>query len=171
MKSLLVIAALTACGLAHAASDLETVTIERSRVVVPFTLNLNQNTVRCLVGDYGSKSLKISVPELQGFTMFRQTTAGETAPCINAGSCIFDTTADGRKLSPELILDASKPTEEVNITIVLNEIVSMNHQAKTCTRYLKETLASDVRGLTFRHADGGSLGETNYEACLKLVSK
>lgn len=146
----------------------ETVQIERSRAEFSIEIELNKNTVRCLVGDYGARSLKISMPELIGRTAFRHTTSGETLPCINAGFCspFWDPNESG--LKPEDILDEARPTEVIAVLVVLNERLSLNHQNKTCSRFLIEDVSSPVRGLDFRHQDWVSLGLTDYEACLKL---
>ncbi|MGZ3722576.1 MAG: hypothetical protein ACXVA9_06580 [Bdellovibrionales bacterium] len=169
MKSLLLIASLVIGFSAHAQlKGTETVTIERSRTVVPLTVELNKDTVRCLLGDYSSTSLKISVPELKGSTAFPQTTAGETAPCINAGSCRFGKTPDGRRLDPSLIIDANKPTEDIQITVVLNEVLYINHDKQTCDRSLSERIDSTVRGIKFAHQDGASLGALEYDVCMKM---
>lgn len=149
----------------------ETVEIERARQVEIVTLTLNTETVRCLVGDYSSRSLKISVPEIRHLTRFPQTTRGETAPCINAGSCLFEETPDGRRLSPEVILDAGKPTENVTVTVVLKEELEMDHDARTCLRSLREYVSAPVRGLEFRHADGAYLGDLDYDVCLKMAGR
>ena len=164
MKSLILFVSLIAATAAKA----ETVTIERSRSVVPLTVDLNKETVRCLLGDYSSQSLKISVPELKGYTAFPQTTAGETAPCINAGSCLFGKAPDGRKLDPSLILDPNKPTEDIQITVVLNEILYLDNINRTCSRSLREDISSNVRGLNFKHSDGTTLGNLDYDICLKM---
>lgn len=153
---------------AFAQGQTEERTIERARSVYQLTLSLNENTVRCLRGDYVSNSLKISVPELRGLTAFPQTTAGETAPCINAGSCRFEHTPDGRQLDPSLILDPNRPTETVDVTVVLNEVLSIDHKLKFCLRRLSEDVSASVRGLEFRHSDGLWLGQLDYNLCLAL---
>lgn len=158
-------------SLTAAVARAEDVEIERARQVETLTLNLNEQTVRCLVGDYSSESLKISVPELKGITRFPQTTRGETAPCINAGSCLFGKTPDGRRLQPALILDPAKPTEDVEVTIVLKEELSISHEERRCDRSLREYVSATVRGLEFKHADGAYLGELDYETCLKMAGR
>lgn len=170
MKLLVIVATLLGsfAAYADASPPAETVTIERSRAEVPLTIDLNGTTVKCLLGDYGSESLKISLPDLRDYTVFRQTTRGETAPCINAGSCLFDTTPDGRKLDPSLIIDPARPTEDVKILVVLNEILIIDHAQRSCSRSLVENISSTVRGLDFRHSDGAYLGTLDYDLCLKM---
>jgi len=158
-------------SLAHAQGVDETVEIERSRSVESLTVDLNAQTVRCLVGDYGASSLKISIPDMRRLTVFQHTTRGETQPCINAGPCRpgfapDDGTVPG--LDPSMILDPQKPTEEVELTIVLKEVLTMNANFKTCTRSLSETVNTKVRGLKFAHQDGAWLGNLDYEVCLKM---
>lgn len=41
---------------------------------IPMNLKLDETTVRCLVGDYGGSSLKISVADLKYYAVFRHTT-------------------------------------------------------------------------------------------------
>jgi hypothetical protein len=165
MKSLLLIAVLFA-GAAQA--QIETKNIERSRKVVPLTIALNNESVRCLIGDYGASSLKISLPELKGLTVFPQTTRGETDPCINAGVCKFGKAPDGRPLSPELVIDSNRPTEDIQVTVVLTENLYIDHTAKTCSRSLSETISSPVRGLNFAHEDGASIGDLPYDVCVSM---
>jgi hypothetical protein len=175
MKTLLITALFTLSCLAQAQEQtlgepvIQTVTMERARAVHNLTLHLNPKTVRCLVGDYSSSSLKISVNELMGLTRFKQTTRGETAPCINAGSCRFDKTPGGRPLSPALILDASRPTETVPVLVVLTETITLDHANKTCSRELRETVDASVRGLNFHHEDGDYGVEADFENCLQIV--
>lgn len=166
MKAAILASLLLTGAFVHA--ETEEVSIERSRQVVSLTIPLNTKTVRCLLGDYGSQSLKISMDQLRAYTMFPQTTRGETAPCINAGSCVFDTAPDGRRLGPELILDAERPTETVAVTIVLNEVLQIDHLNRKCSRSLQEDVSATVRALDFRHSDGASLGSLKYEDCLQL---
>ncbi len=167
MKTILLMASLILFNQATFA-DTERKEIERSRKVVSLAVPLNTATVRCLVGDYGSQSLKISMAALKPHTVFRQTTRGETEPCINAGSCVFDRTPDGRRLSPELILDDAKPVENVEVTILLKEVLSIDHDAKVCGRSLQEDVSAMVRGLKFEHSDGEFLGTLDYETCVRM---
>lgn len=180
MKTFLITALLTLSCLAQAQEqgsaapvasepDVQTVTLERARAMHNLTLHLNPKTVRCLVGGYSSSSLKISVIELQGLTRFKQTTRGETAPCINAGSCDFGQSPDGRPLSPALILDANRPTETVPVTVVLNEIITVDHTNRTCSRELRESVDAHVRGLDFHHDDGDYGVDADYDKCLLVI--
>lgn len=124
-------------------------------------IELNEKTVRCLVGDYGASSLKISIPQLRSITMFRHTTRGEVQPCISAGACM-----EGR--NPIDVIKPGQPTERVSVSVDLYEVLNINHKLKTCDRHLFEKVVSKVRGIGFEHEDYGTLGATNYEACLKL---
>lgn len=140
-----------------------------SSTTTPMTLALNAGSVRCLVGDYGASSLKITTPDLRYITMFRHTTQGETESCINAGPC--KNSFNGSHLEPSLIIDPSKPTEEVNITVDVSETLTIDHTAKTCQRMISEHVKTVVRGLPFQHLDQGFLGNTDYELCLKMKEK
>lgn len=163
MKALLLIPALFACS---AFAQLETKSIERSRQVIPLTIDLNAQTVRCLTGDYMASSLKISLPEIKPYIVFPQTTRGETAPCINAGFCKTRFNKNG--LTVEQVLDAAKPKEDINVTIVLHEELVIDHTTKTCSRSLTETLSSPIRGLDFFHTDGRDIGTLPYDVCVSM---
>lgn len=125
---------------------------------------LDETTVRCLVGDYGASSLKISVPELRDLTVFDHTTAGETEPCINAGMCATKFNGN-RGLTPRMILRFEEPTEEVSMTVVLTETLTINVVHKDCYKRLSEKVNSKVRGLQFAHEDGEQSVEVDYQTC------
>lgn len=164
MKALLLIAALFT-GSAFA-QTVEEKSFERSRQVIPLEVELNKQTVRCLVGDYGASSLKISLADIRPYTVFPQTTRGETAPCINAGRCKTKFMKNG--LTVDQVIDTAKPTENINVTVVLLEEIVIDHMNKTCTRSLRETLDSPVRGLNFHHEDGKSIGDLPYDVCVSM---
>lgn len=155
-------------GLSHSAlaEDVEIVKNLLSHTDTEFEISLNKDTVRCLVGNYGASSLKISVPELKHITILRHTTDGEDLPCINAGPCKGVGAPEGR--SPSDILEENKPTERVSISVDRYEELVLDHKKKTCQRTILEEVFSKVRGLDFKHFDYGGLGNTSYEACLKL---
>jgi hypothetical protein len=135
-----------------------------SDVTQKLSVELNSSTVRCIRGGYGAESLKITIPDLKYFTIFRQTTSGEVEPCINAGVC---TPQSG--LNVGRILDPGKPTEDVDVNIKLVEQMYIDRVGKTCTRDLLETVTAKVRGLDFSHQDQASLGTTSIEACDALA--
>ncbi len=145
----------------------ETIEIERSRSVTTLEAELNAQTVRCLVGDYGASSLKISIPGMRSITVFPHTTRGEVQPCINAGFC-KSAIAPVSGLDPSMIIDSNKPTENVELTVVLKEVLSLDHHSKKCDRSLLETVNTTVRGLKFAHADGAHLGDLEYDVCLRM---
>lgn len=136
-------------------------------------LDLNAQTVRCLIGDYGVRSLKISVPQLRFFTVFKHTTRGETEPCINAGPCKNDffEPPQSRAFGPEDILDQNKPQEEALLRVLRVERLIMDPHDKYCSRYLVETVTSKVRGLDFSHTESAEIGITDFETCEKLAAK
>jgi hypothetical protein len=142
--------------------------IRKEKVLSDFspklTVELTPATVRCIRGGYGAESLKITIPELKSYTIFRQTTSGETEPCINAGVC-----TPGSGLNTGSILDPGKPNEAVVVNIKLVEVMDIDQERKICTRGLVETVAAKVRGINFSHSDSGSLGETSVEACEALA--
>lgn len=166
MKILTVLLAMSLSYAAYADDQTEEVRLNIQSFPVTLTINVNPQTVRCLVGGYAMSSLKITVPELKDFTRFRQTTRGETEPCINAGACKSPGFPDG--LDPSRILKSNKPTEEVNFTIVQEEVLNIDHTQKTCFRSVLETVSATVRGLKFEHTDGISLETTPYDVCVQL---
>lgn len=170
MKKLSVLTLFTLCSIAASAQKIEVIDKVLSVTTSRLLLELNNQTVRCLIGDYGSSSLKISVPDLRQITMFRHTTRGETQPCINAGFC-RDGSISG-DLDPSLVIDPTKPTEEVDVKVRVIETLTIDHNYKTCSRRVSEHVEAQVRGLKFEHLDGGQLGDsTDYEVCLKLKEK
>ncbi len=151
------------------AEDQEMVDLLLDHSDTEMELALNESTVRCLVGDYGASSLKISVPQLRDVTIFRHTTTGEVLPCINAGRCKIFPERSGK--SPSDILDPSRPTEKVSVSVDRYERLYLNHKNKSCQRSILERVFTRVRGMDFRHEDSGFLGNTNYDVCLKLKEK
>ncbi|OQW50332.1 MAG: hypothetical protein A4S09_00625 [Proteobacteria bacterium SG_bin7] len=166
MKKLLILGILGFVNVGFAANR-ENIEILLSHKDQETILELNKSTVRCLVGDYGASSLKISVPQLRFLTVFRHTTRGEVQPCINAGPCFADRPSK-KVRSPEDVIDDSRPTEIVSISVDLFENLYIDHEKKSCVRTLVEKVFSKVRGMDFKHVDSGSLGQTSYDACLKL---
>lgn len=131
-------------------------------------VELNPSTVRCLVGDYGGSSLKISLPGLRSHSAFRHTTNGETEPCINAGYCRSGLFPNG--LTPEAILRGQNSSEEIDVKIETFEEFQFNHESKKCSRYIREKVSTQVRGMDFSHEDGTTIGDANYETCLTQIS-
>ncbi len=136
---------------------------------ITMNLKLDEQTVRCLVGDYGASSLKISVADLKHYTVFRHTTRGETEPCINAGFCKTPFSFSDSDLVPEMIIDPLNPYEQATLNIKLFEIIYLDRDNKTCSRHLREEVSSTVRGMLFQHQDGAGIGNLNYEACLAMI--
>lgn len=139
---------------------------------IQLNLKLDEQTVRCLVGDYGASSLKISVSDLKHYTVFRHTTWGETEPCINAGFC--GNTPMGQLINPDLIpekiIDLLKPYELADLNIKLFEVITLDQVNKSCTRRLREHVSSTVRGVLFQHEDGAGIGSLDYDTCLTMVA-
>lgn len=173
MKSLIVFGIINLCmgSLALAqtpASEVREILI--SDRTVQLNLQLNDQTVRCLKGDYSAVSLKISVPELKKHTVFSQTTAGEVEPCINAGSCrqFIGTKRERSGLEPGQIIDPNKPEELVDVNIKLSKSLYIDHVAKSCTITLREDITAQVRGLEFFHSDGDYMGRSErYDVCVR----
>ena len=132
---------------------------------IPLTVALDASTVRCIKGDYGAPSLKISVPGLIGWTAFRQSTVGEKDPCINAGPC------GPHGHNPAEVIDTSKPDEVINVNDELHELLVLDNVSKTCARTLLEKLSSEVRGLLFTHEESHDIGVLDYDICLQMKNK
>lgn len=170
MKTLLAIA-LATFAQAALASDIQTHEMTLKDEVVQLNLALNAETVRCLVGDYGASSLKISVPSLKYYTVFSHTTEGETLPCINAGFCGDTPLGRGNpERVPETIIDVKNPFQLTDLRIVLTETLTLDHAGKTCTRTLNEHVSATVRGMDFQHHAGAGIGTMKYETCLNIIS-
>lgn len=164
------ISLLSSIAFANPSLKRERVVISVSNLTHQLKAELNPKTVRCLIGDYGASSLKISLSALKNMTVFRHTTRGETEPCINAGFCAREDLGMPGP-TPASILDPNKPTEDIQVTVQLEEILDINHETQTCSRSLSETVTSPVRGLEFKHVDGAYLGSLDYEVCLKMKEK
>ena len=155
------------------AQSLETATLKISDITTQLLLKLDPSTVRCLVGDYGASSLKISVPQLTELAVFNHTTTGEVLPCINAGRCekkVGDKVVTPG-LNPEMILDAARPTEQADVRVQLEEDYYLDHALKTCAREVSEKVTTTVRGLPFRHIKSAPLAEIPYDVCLRNLGR
>jgi len=143
------------------AADFET----KERLINEYDINtelvLNEENVRCSVIGYNLPELKISVPDLAFYTFFSHANFGELQPCMTAGACQV-----GRM--PGDLIAPDKINEQVSIHIKLVEKYYIDHLAKNCTRELIETLATNVRGLPFKHLKSGYLGDFPYETCKAL---
>ena len=120
---------------------------------------LNPSTVKCSHADYTLPNLKILVPGLAPLTVLNHRNRNEGAPCVAAGEC-----APGNE--PKDLLDASRPTETVPVRVRLTRVTSIDHEQKKCSVWLSEKVATDVRGIKFRHERTQDLGERAYEDCL-----
>lgn len=133
---------------------------------VKTTVHLNDKTVRCSALGYGVSELKISVPALDYLAFFDHSNIGESEPCMTAGMCTFRNTGDGNRVSD--ILDPNKPSEEIEINMILKEVYYINHDQKSCSRAIEESLKSDLRGKTFTHFRSKSLGDYPYSLCVQI---
>ncbi len=129
-------------------------------------VELNRQTVLCLVGDYGANSFKITVPQIEDFTYLDHTSPGAPGPCINAGFCKskeqphWGATTDDRFA---IFHDLTKPTEVAQIRVVRKE--TFHREGTACLRTYVEHLSSTIRGTVFQHAASMPLSEAKPEDC------
>lgn len=132
------------------------------------TVDLNDETVICLQGDYSATSFKIAVPAIDDITYLDHTSPGAPGPCINAGFCrktedaqfSFGSTTDFRF---PLFHDVSKPKEAVQIRVIRKE-VSQVYGGK-CHRYYMEHISATIRGTLFQHVASMPLSSGAAEMC------
>lgn len=131
------------------------------------TLELDASTVKCLVGDYGASSLKISVPELNRIANFNHTTEGESLPCINAGPCKTEFVKNGLEVND--ILGKGGPTESAKVRVVSEEYYYMETANNYCYRGIVETVTTEVRGLPFKHVKEAPLATMPLSTCRSVI--
>jgi len=162
IQSLMIVAALTLGAVV--ANAKETVISDRTSEI---ELDLNTETVQCLVGDYGANSLKIVVPQIKHLAYLDHTSRGAPGPCINAGIC--QSTPGGQRLGETtdyrlpLFHEASKPTETVQLRVVKSEVAEVSNSQ--CVRGYREVVTTTVRGVSFSHAAQIPLASLPLDQC------
>jgi hypothetical protein len=130
-------------------------------------LDLNTETVQCLVGDYGANSLKIVVPQIKHLAYLDHTSRGAPGPCINAGFCKSspDSTRLGQTTDYRLpaLHDVNKPTEIVQLRVVKKEVADISNGR--CVRGYKEEVSATVRGTQFYHQAQIPLASLPLDQC------
>ncbi len=129
-------------------------------------IQLNPQTVLCLVGDYGANSFKIAVPQIADFTYLDHTSPGAPGPCINAGFCKSKDQPDWGATSDDrfaIFHDLTKPMEVAQIRVVRKEI--LRREGTVCIRNYVEHLSSTIRGTVFQHVASMPLSEAKPEDC------
>ncbi|MGE3546650.1 MAG: hypothetical protein AB7L28_22170 [Kofleriaceae bacterium] len=121
---------------------------------------LNASTVICSAADYSLTFLKVLIPELARLTLLNHQNLGAGAPCVAAGVC-------DSEHSPATIIDATKPTEQVDITVQAVRIDNIDDEAQTCTTTLRERVDLNIRGTAFAHVRFAELGSRPYSDCIE----
>jgi hypothetical protein len=134
-----------------------------SDVTTPFTIALDDTTVLCSSADYSATFLKVLIPQIASVTVFDHTNSGAGEPCMAAGQC-SDT------LNPSVLIDASRPDEDIMLRVVRTRTLTIDYDAKTCAAKLVEELHTAIRGIVFYHERDGALpGPTpSYADCLAM---
>lgn len=109
---------------------------------------LNHQTVRCSHFGYGRDELKVSIPDLESWTVLDHSNIrfGDLLglPCMTAGMC-------SENLGVETILDGRDGSEEIEIHRILKEERVLVENGQKCQRILKEELLTNIRGVPFFH--------------------
>jgi len=162
IQSLMIVIAFTLGAVA--ANAKETLISDRTTEI---KLDLNTETVQCLVGDYGASSLKIVVPQIKHLAYLDHTSRGAPGPCINAGVCQSTPDAQGLSQTTDyrlpLFHDSSKPTETVQLRVVKSEVAEISNSQ--CVRGYKEVVTATVRGVSFYHAARIPLASLPLDQC------
>ncbi len=124
-------------------------------------LDLNASTVFCTDRGYSNIQLKVSVPDLDVLAHFDHRVVGEDLPCITGGLC-------GGDLTPDAVIDAKEPIVFAPIRVILKETLTIDHDAKSCTRSLTERISSLIRGRLFNHERSSDAEPLAFEKCKKL---
>ncbi|HEY4178611.1 MAG TPA: hypothetical protein VGM90_17305 [Kofleriaceae bacterium] len=122
------------------------------------SLALNEQTVLCSSADYSATFLKVLIPQLAGLTLLDHQNLGAGAPCVAAGQC-----EPGRM--PEDIIDASSPSEGVDINVKAVREDVADADAQTCTTTLIERVHVTIRGFEFVHERTAPLGSRAFSDC------
>lgn len=131
------------------------------------SVDVNQETVRCSSVGYGVSELKINVPGLKWNAVFDHSNAENLGPCMTAGVCRDDIiNLDG--LAPVDLIQGSPGRENIVVQRVLEETFRLDHLDKTCSRTLRESLDTVIRGQEFTHTVSKQIGELPFETCLDL---
>ncbi|HEY4057299.1 MAG TPA: hypothetical protein VGM39_11860 [Kofleriaceae bacterium] len=122
------------------------------------SLALNEQTVLCSSADYSGLFLKVLIPQLAGLTLLDHQNLGAGAPCVAAGQC-----EPGQM--PQDIIDASNPTQgvDVNVKAVRQDVADAD--AQTCTTTLIERVHVSIRGFEFVHERTAPLGSRAFSDC------
>jgi hypothetical protein len=161
MRTIILLATLT-LGATAAQAEPEVITRTLKDTTTIVSVALNEQTVFCTDRGYGNVQLKVSVPDLNWLAHFDHRVVGEGLPCITGGLC------DAVR-NPGAILDPEHPLESVPVRVVLTETLSLDHDAKTCTRFLTEEVTSLIRRHKFEHYRySDDVAPVAFEQCLAV---
>ncbi|NCN26460.1 hypothetical protein GW915_02705 [bacterium] len=124
-------------------------------------IQLNEESVRCSRVGYSVEELKVSVPSLKLVAIFDHANFGEALPCVTAGRC-----QEGNM--PKDILNNGVTFVNTDIEVKLKETYMLDHQEKTCLRYLTENVKTDILGKDFTHEKINDIGSFPYELCQQI---
>ena len=165
MKTLFLLATLLTT---HAAlAEPKTVTRTLKDTTTWIALELNPKTVFCTVKGYGFEQLKISVPDLDWLAHFNHRVEGESLPCVALGRCTHF--GNGLDLKPQDIFDPQRPIAIAGIRVILRENLTIDRDAKTCSRVLEEEIGGLIRDHEISHHKHGEAETVLFEKCQKLI--
>lgn len=142
---------------AHAAFETKETLVHDTTTRV--NIDLDAQTVLCSSADYGALFLKVLIPELAALTLLDHQNLGAGAPCVASGLC-----APGNM--PDDIIDASCPTEDVDINVKAVRLDEIDTTAQTCATYLIERVHVAIRGIDFQHERSAPLGSRPFSDCV-----
>ena len=128
-------------------------------VSTPLDVLLDASTVLCSSADYSATFLKILIPQIADLTVFDHRNAGASAPCIAAGAC-------SAVLGPANIIDPAQPDDTISLRVLRTQHYAIDHDAATCTTWLREELFTTIRGVAFYHMRQGDPAAHDYADCL-----
>ncbi len=154
-------------GLTTTAATATAASVVRETVVHNTTTSteiaLSADTVLCSSADYGALFLKVLIPKLAEITLLDHQNLGAGAPCVASGMC-----KPGNR--PSDIIDASRPTEVVDVTVQAVRIDEIDSDAQTCTTLLREHVDVKIRNIAFQHERFASLGTRPYSDCVATTA-
>lgn len=137
----------------------ETKSMVLKDTVHEITVEIKEGDVRCSEIGYGTKELKISVPDLKWISSFDHTNPGELQPCMTAGRCQMGNL-------PMDLIDGRPGFEQTSLRQTLTEEFAFDVTTNICQRSIVERVEMIIRGKTFRHTRSLDLGNTPLTQCL-----
>lgn len=116
---------------------------------------LNAATVKCSRADYSAPMLKVLIPALADLTVLNHRNTREGAPCVSAGAC--------GALGPQDILKSGEGVDQIKVRVILRKETAI--EGEVCHVSLIESVATTIRGLTFRHERTQEVAERAAADC------